>query len=279
MKRRRLLWIILSVFLILITGWTIWENCSPQITETVISSARLPDEFFGYRIAHISDFHNAQYGAENQRLLEMLRTAKPDIIAITGDFIDSRRTDFDVSLRFAQEAIKIAPVYYCIGNHEARLMKEFPNFEDKLIACGVNVLRNGQAIITRNDQTIRIVGVDDPLTVTRDKVENEGVMRHFLSQLELTPDTYTILLTHRPELFKTYCDYPLDLILSGHNHGGLIQIPGLGGLFANEEFFPMYDSGLFTQDNTVMYISRGIGNSSYTFRINNRPELPLLILE
>ncbi len=278
MRPKRLLCIILSVLLICAISWTVWENHSPMLTEATIQSNRLPSAFSGYRIAHISDLHNAQYGTDNIQLLDMLRQAQPDMIAITGDFVDSRRTNFNVSLHFAQEAAKIAPVYYVIGNHEARLTDDYPLFEQQLIQCGVTVLRNDEAFIRRDDQTIRILGIDDPLTVTDKKDENEAVIVHALSKFETTANTYTILLSHRPEFFDAYCQYQVDLVLSGHNHGGLIQIPFVGGLYANEQLFPEYDDGLFMSNNTTMYLSRGAGNSSYTFRINNRPEISILTL-
>ncbi len=278
MKPKQRLWMLVSVLLICVIGWMIWENNSPMLTETTIVSDRLPDAFSGYRIAHISDMHNAQYGTDNAKLLDMLHQAQPDMIAITGDFVDSRRTDFDVSLHFAQQAVQIAPVYYVIGNHEARLTDEYPRFEQQLIQSGVTVLRNEESYITRDGQAIRILGIDDPRLTTMKEEENEAVVLHTLSMFEAQPDTYTLLLSHRPELFDAYCQYQVDLALTGHNHGGLIRIPFLGGLYAGQQFFPEYDDGLFANSNTAMYVSRGVGNSSYTFRINNRPEIAILTL-
>ncbi len=278
MKPKRLLWSLVLVLLVGLIAWTIWENNSPMITETTIVTERLPNSFSGYRIAHISDMHNAQYGADNATLLEMLRHAQPDMIAITGDFVDSRRTDFNISLRFAQQAVKIAPVYYVMGNHEARLTDDYPRFEQQLIQCGVTVLRNEESYIARNGQTIRIVGIDDPRLITMNEGENEAIVLHTLSSFEAKPDTYTILLSHRPELFDAYCQYQIDLALTGHNHGGLIRIPFVGGLYAGQEFFPKYDDGLFTNGMSTMFLNRGLGNSSYTFRINNRPEIAILTL-
>ncbi len=278
MKPKRLLWCFVLVLLIGLITWTIWENNSPMITETTIVSERLPNSFSSYRIAHISDMHNAQYGADNATLLDMLRQAQPDMIAITGDFVDSRRTDFNISLRFAQQAVKIAPVYYVMGNHEARLTDDYPQFEQQLIQCGVTVLRNEESYITRDGQTIRLLGIDDPRLTTMKEEENEAVMLHTLSAFEVQPDTYTILLSHRPEFFDAYCQYQIDLALTGHNHGGLIRIPFVGGLYAGQEFFPKYDDGLFTNGRSTMFLNRGLGNSSYTFRINNRPEIAILTL-
>lgn len=278
MKRKRWLWLTLSILLIGLIGWTAWENCSPVITHTTIENERLPDAFSGYRIALISDLHNAQYGENNDRLLDMLRKEAPDMIAIVGDFVDSRRTDFEISLNFAKQALSIAPIYYVVGNHEARLTEEFPQFEQQLIQCGVTVLRNEETLIHRDGQSIRIIGIDDPMTVTNKRGENEAVILHALSAFPSDPLQYTILLSHRPELFDAYCQNQIDLALTGHNHGGLIRLPWIGGLYAGEQIFPEYDAGLFEENGTTMYLSRGAGNSSYTFRINNRPEIAMITL-
>ena len=90
---------------------------------------------------------------------------------------------------------------------------------------------------------------------------------------------YAILLSHRPELFETYAACGVDLVLSGHAHGGQFRLPFIGGLIApNQGLFPKYDAGLFTDGNTNMIVSRGIGNSIIPIRFNNRPEIVLLEL-
>lgn len=278
MKRIRWLWLALSFLLIGFIGWTAWENGFLTVTHVTIEHEDIPNSFSGFRIALISDLHNAEYGNNNEKLLTMLRQEDPDMIALVGDFVDSRRTDFDVSLHFAEQAIAIAPIYYVLGNHEARLTEDFPSFEQQLKNLGITVLRNNEVFIERNGQIIRIIGIDDPMTVTKKRGENEAVILHALSKFDWEQPTYTILLSHRPEMFDAYCQYRVDLTLTGHNHGGLIRIPGIGGLYAGERFFPLYDAGLFEKEETAMYLSRGAGNSSYTFRINNRPEIVILTL-
>lgn len=112
---------ILSGILLILIVWTAWGNAALELNTYTISSRGLPDAFDGYRIAQVSDLHNAEFGDRNQRLLEMLREAEPDMIAITGDLIDSRKTNIAVALAFAEEAVKFAPCYYVSGNHEARV--------------------------------------------------------------------------------------------------------------------------------------------------------------
>lgn len=120
-KKTIIIVIILSILLSLIF-WTAWGNKALELNNLTISSKRLPKAFDGYRIAHISDLHNAEFGIDNARLINMIKDAKPDIIAITGDLIDSRNTDINIALKFAKEAMKIAPCYYVTGNHEARVI-------------------------------------------------------------------------------------------------------------------------------------------------------------
>ena len=268
--------VIISItFIILIITWIIWGNSALELNTYGITSAAIPESFDNYRIAHVSDLHNT----DNKQLLNMLREAKPDVIAITGDLIDSRRTDIPFALQFAEEAMKIAPCYYVTGNHESRI-SEYETLKSGLITLGVVVLDNRKVIIERSDEIIAIAGVNDPSFHT-DYLYNDpaSIMNTNLESL-IEADTYTILLAHKPELFVTYVRNGVDLVLSGHMHGGQFRIPFLGGLYApSQGFFPQYDSGTFTKDNTTMVVSRGIGNSLFPFRINNRPEIILIELK
>ena len=128
--------VLAGIFLVLIV-WTAWGNTALELNTYTISSRDLPDAFDGYRIAQISDLHNAEFGDGNQRLLDMLREAEPDMIAITGDLIDSRKTNVAIALAFAEEAVQIAPCYYVSGNHEARV-SEYQDLKTGLEGCRCN---------------------------------------------------------------------------------------------------------------------------------------------
>ena len=270
---------ILTIILLTFMIWTAWENTALELNTYTITSEMLPDVFNGYRIAHISDLHNAEMGKDNEKLLSMLRETEPDIIAITGDLIDSRNTNIEIALHFAKEAVKIAPCYYVTGNHEARV-SEYNIMKSRLLELGVIVLSDEQIELENNGQTISILGVDDPSFQTDYLFgDAEAVMRTKLKSLKSSDDVYTILLSHRPELFDAYTESCVDLVLSGHAHGGQFRLPFVGGLVApNQGFFPKYDSGLYSEDNTNMIVSRGIGNSILPFRFNNRPEVILIEL-
>lgn len=270
---------ILSGILLILIVWTAWGNAALELNTYTISSRGLPDAFDGYRIAQVSDLHNAEFGGGNQRLLDMLREAEPDMIAITGDLIDSRKTNIAVALAFAEEAVRIAPCYYVSGNHEARV-PEYRELKAGLEAAGVTVLDDARVEIEISGKSITIIGVNDPSFLADYLTSDAAVMDRKLSVLSSEDASFTILLSHRPELFDTYAAHDMDLVLTGHAHGGQFRLPLIGGLIApNQGLFPKYDDGLYSEGNTNMIVSRGLGNSIIPFRFNNRPEVVLIELK
>lgn len=279
-KRTSIILAVVAAILFALIAWIIWGNTALELNTYTISSSKLPQSFDGYRIAHVSDLHNAEMGKNNEKLLTMLRDADPDMIAITGDLVDSRDTDNEVALQFIREAVKIAPCYYVTGNHEARI-SEYDELKEGMEAAGVTVLEDTQTEISLTGESITLIGVNDPSYQT-DYLFGDAktVMNTKLEELHTEQDRFTILLSHRPELFKTYVDHDLDLVLSGHAHGGQFRLPFVGGLVApNQGFFPEYDAGLYSMNHTNMIVSRGIGNSILPFRFNNRPEVIIIELK
>ncbi len=279
-KKKIIALAVTAAVLVTIVAWIAWGNTALELHCLTIASERLPKEFDGYRIAHVSDLHNTELGTDHVKLLDMLQEAKPDMIAITGDLIDSRRTDIDVALRFIDAAMKIAPCYYVTGNHEARAA-DYNALRDGLTERGVVVLEDESVYIERAESKIALLGVNDPSFQTDDLLgDSEAGMKSKLKEIESGEKNYTILLSHRPELFEAYAENNLDLVLSGHAHGGQFRIPFVGGLAApNQGLFPKYDAGLYTQENTNMVVSKGIGNSIVPFRFCNRPEVILIELQ
>lgn len=270
---------VLSGILLILIVWTAWGNAALELNTYTISSRGLPDAFDGYRIAQVSDLHNAEFGDGNQRLLDMLREAEPDMIAITGDLIDSRKTNIAVALAFAEEAVRIAPCYYVSGNHEARV-PEYRELKAGLEAAGVTVLDDARVEIEISGKSITVIGVNDPSFHADYLTSDAAVMDRKLSELPSEDAGFTILLSHRPELFDTYAAHNMDLVLTGHAHGGQFRLPLIGGLIApNQGLFPKYDDGLYSEGNTSMIVSRGLGNSIIPFRFNNRPEVVLIELK
>lgn len=273
----------LGIAAFLFIAWVVWDNTRIVVTTMEVESERLPKEFDGYRIVQVSDLHNDEFGEKNERLLAVIKEAKPDMIAITGDLLDSRRTSVEKAANFVKEAVKIAPCYYVTGNHESRMKKEYAQLEEAMTEAGAYVLRNAKVSLEKDGETIALAGIDDPrFVLASDKVEKmEKVIGKVLDGIvqDVPDEQFTILLSHRPELFELYCDYDFDLVLTGHVHGGQFRIPGIGGIIGpGQGLLPDYDAGLYSKENTKMILSRGLGQSIIPFRLNNPPELVVVVL-
>lgn len=264
--RKHLLFTVLSFVLLLLPLWILWSNTALTATEFTVQSSTIPAPFSGFRIAQVSDLHNAEFGHGNKKLLTLLENSQPDLIAVTGDLLDSRRTDTDVAVDFIREAVKIAPVYYIPGNHESRIPESYKALKTAVEALGVRVLENESLAFEKDGHFITVTGILDP---------DFGI-----AMPELTCESFQLVLSHRPELFDWYVQQTFDLVLTGHAHGGQFRLPFIGGLFApHQGFFPKYDSGVFEENMTTMVVSRGLGNSLFPLRFNNRPELIIVTLK
>ena len=273
MKKRIWRWLLptLLALCFLFTGWVIWDNNRFVITEYTVENEKLPESFSGFRIAQVSDFHNCQFGEDHEDLLQALEVGKPDIIAITGDLVDSYHPDLENSMDFVEGATKIAPVYYVSGNHESR--QDYAQICLRLEQLGVTILEERSATLRRGTDAIVLLGVQDPAFYADPKRdEDEQVMQELIAEIEF-PKEFSILLSHRNNMLDIYADVGADLVLSGHAHGGALQFPWGGGFYANGKLFPEYTNGIYKQDETTMIVSRGIGNSLLPLRINNTPEL------
>ncbi|AMC08494.1 metallophosphoesterase [Turicibacter sp. H121] len=249
---------ILSIFLYSQNKWISLE----QIT---VQSTRLPKNFDGFKIMHLSDLHGQYFGKNQNDLLKKINTFKPDLIAITGDLFDS---SYDDEASFSLiEQLSDYPVYFVTGNHEA-WGNHFEALENLLTQVGVHVLQNKQETLEINGQSIELIGIDDPDFGS--SVDNN--LRVALQESE--SDKFKLLLSHRPEAFEIYVKSNIDLVLSGHAHGGQFRLPFIGGLVApNQGLFPEFSEGTHTKNQTTMIISRGLGNSIIPQQLFNRPHL------
>ena len=272
--------IIIAIILIIVGAvYLYWGNNSLTVGRHTLSPANLPESFSGFRFVQVSDLHNKDFKG---RLIRKISSLNPDIIVITGDIIDSRHTDTDIALKFAENAVNIAPVYYVTGNHESRLKDIYPEFRESLENLGVTVLDCRSVTLEKNGDEIVLAGMND-LTFYGSSTldENTIVFKEMLNNLGREKGDRTgILLSHRPEIFDTYVESGFEVVLTGHAHGGQIRLPFVGGILTpNQGFFPEYDAGLYQKENTSMIISRGLGNSLFPFRIGNRPEIIVCELE
>lgn len=281
MQRKWGLVVLVVVWLIgAMTIWILWANTALEITEYIITGDRIPEGFSGFRIVQISDLHNTEFGDGNEKLINMIEKAQPDIIVITGDMMDSRRSNATKAREFAEAAMEIAPVYYVPGNHEARTKKYKP-LKKSLVGLGVTLLEDSKVTISAGSDSITLMGVLDP-GFRKDNMttDSASAIGSAIMGMQEDSDGFTVLLSHRPELFDVYASAGVDLVFTGHAHGGQIRLPFVGGLLApNQGLFPKYDAGLFVAGDTRMIVSRGLGNSLFPLRVNNRPEIVVVQLE
>ncbi|MER1986495.1 MAG: metallophosphoesterase [Solibacillus sp.] len=242
-------------------------------TELTYESEKVPASFDGYRITQITDLHDAQFGEEQEKLVKKVRATNPDVIFITGDVVDSRRYDLERSMQAVRQLVDIADVYYVLGNHEVALNK-MTEIYDVMTEAGVRVLANDAVNFERDGEQLAIVGIEDPLM-------GKSVPDMLDTALEdVHADTFTLLLSHRPEQFKSYVAQEMDVVFTGHAHGGQVRLPFIGGLAApTQGMFPKYTAGVFEENETYMVISRGLGNSIFPYRIFNLPEIIVLELQ
>lgn len=277
-KPKRVILMTLIVLLAIFTVITLWENITVGTTFFKITSDRLPASFNGFKIAQISDLHNVELGQDHSEIIRILKEEKPQIIVITGDLIDSNHLDMDTAISFVQQAVNIAPCYYVTGNHEAWIKENYQKLEDRLLDSNVIILHDEVVIFERDSESIQLIGLDDPEFSDQDSYIQQIVLSTKLSNLNLD-NRFRLLLSHRPEAFDAYVDNNIDLVLSGHTHGGQFRLPFIGGVVVpNQGFFPKVDAGEYHEFNTTMIVSRGLGNSIIPIRINNRPEVVIVEL-
>lgn len=241
-----------------------YQNRHLETTYYTYKAEQLGADLEGYRIVQISDLHNVKFGKNNQKLVDRIRECEPDMIVLTGDLVDSNHTNVDRAVQFVDEIVKICPVYYVTGNHEYWLdTSEYENLMDGVASAGVIILDDQVVEISRGDAKFRLVGLDD-------KSLADGTLEALLSdEKELT-----VVLAHEPQYLARYAGTGVDLVLSGHAHGGQFRLPFVGGIVALDQgFLPEYTAGEYYMNGTEMIVSRGLGNSVIPVRLFNYPEI------
>ena len=239
-----------------------------EISRYEVKSQKLPESFDGFKIVQLSDLHGAEFGENGMGLVEKVKELEPDIIALTGDFVTDEG-DLAAVEKLAARLVKLCPVYFVSGNHEfgSGLAIEVRNILER---AGVKYLSNEYLTISRGEDEILLGGVEDPLAYADMLSPDELAQK----MNDAAPDAFKILLGHRNYWMTEYPELPVDLIFCGHAHGGLIRIPGVGGLIGTDRrLFPDFDAGEYNNGRYTLIVSRGLGNSVSIPRIFNRPEI------
>ena len=227
------------------------------------------------RLAVVTDFHSSDNADD---VVAMVTSCAPDAVLMVGDMFDddiaNRPTERTLSLM--RQLSAQYPCYYVSGNHEA-WTGEMDALYQQTEEAGVTVLRMSSGVLTVRGQRIALCGIPDPYEmVFSGASDTEEQLRQALEDVDSAD--FTVLLAHRPELLAKYAQFPLDLVVSGHAHGGQVRIPGvLNGLYApNQGWFPKLAGGAYTQDGTTLIVSRGLAVRTRLPRIFNRPEVVLV---
>ena len=239
-----------------------------EISRYEVNSKKLPESFDGFKIVQLSDLHGAEFGEDGMGLVEKVKELEPDIIALTGDFVTDEG-DLAAVEKLAARLVKLCPVYFVSGNHEfgSGLAVKVRNILER---AGVKYLSNEYLTISRGEDEILLGGVEDPLAYADMLSPDELAQK----MNDAAPDAFKILLGHRNYWMTEYPELPVDLIFCGHAHGGLIRIPGVGGLIGTDRrLFPDFDAGEYNNGRYTLIVSRGLGNSVSIPRIFNRPEI------
>lgn len=250
------------------------ENRSLDVDELTIRLPDLPDNLDQLKIVHLSDIHFPKNRIDPDQLIKETQKADPDVIFLTGDLIDRSASIEDVPLaELIRSLSQIAPTYSVSGNHETS-SRQLDQWNDIMTENGAVLLENNTHIATLSGEKIAIMGVKDG---------NQTSMIPLSEDIKELP---ILLLAHRPEFFPSYTtdnpDIQPDVTFSGHAHGGQIRLPFIGGLFApGQGFFPKYTSGVYSSSQNAdqkLVVSRGIGNSLFPLRINNKPHFIVITL-
>ena len=269
--RKKHWWILLVLAILVILTLIALDERLILRTYTV-ASPKLTAEV---RLAVVTDFHSSDNADD---VVAMVASCAPDAVLLVGDLFDddtqNRPTERTLSLM--RQLSALYPCYYVSGNHEA-WTGEMDALYQQTEEAGVTVLRMSSGVLTVRGQRIALCGVPDPYEMVYSGApDTEEQIRQAMENADSAD--FTVLLAHRPELLAKYAQFPLDLVVSGHAHGGQVRIPGvLNGLYApNQGWFPKLAGGAYTQDGTTLIVSRGLAVRTWLPRIFNRPEVVLV---
>lgn len=281
MKMQTVLIIIIVLLFLVCFGSVIYNYNNIEVSEYDYKSEKVPQSFNGYKILQLSDLHSYQFGEDNKNLIEIIDKINPDIIVVTGDMVDNSDKKFTVCLELMKKLAQKYDVYYTFGNHEVAFVGEkYVNLVTDLKSTGINLLMNEKAEIYKGNEKINIYGMFYNAKYYL-KFAKEYVNFDMLNSLipERNNNEFNILLAHNPLDFKFLSQMNVDLIFSGHVHGGVVRLPFLGGLLSpTASLFPKYTKGVYSLGESKMVVSAGLGLGTIPFRIYNTPNLVVTTL-
>lgn len=283
----KIILIIVAVFIVYCLIEMIRELRDFRVTKYRICSQKLNGIKREKKIIFLSDLHNRMYGEENERLLKSIRNQHPDLILIGGDMLVRKDgNSYDKTVHFLAKLPGICPVYCANGNHEQKL-KELPDkyeqsyeeYKKALTASGIHMLENASETVKLDEVPVKLSGLEIPLGAYARFGRKELSLKEITDRIGEHGDDYQILLAHHPGYMKEYLAYGADLILGGHYHGCVVQLPGIGGVIStNFTLFPKYSGGIYQEGEQTAVVSRGLGTHSVPLRLWNWPELIVLEL-
>ncbi|GAA5417339.1 uncharacterized protein YpbG [Paraliobacillus ryukyuensis] len=249
----------------------IYDTNTFKVNEVDLYSTKLSDGS-SIKILQLTDIHNRIFGKDHLPLINRIDELQPDIIVITGDLVDRKTTDLTAMFRLIEKIVTINKhVYFVSGNHEWDNFKK-DRLMDGLVDRGVQLMDNTNIILDINHNKLQLAGVADYST------EHDNLSE---AMLGLQSENYTLLLSHAPDLVNTLMNESIDLILSGHTHGGQIRIPFIGALVAPDQgYFPELDKGLYQwKPDHYLYIDSGLGTTKLPLRLFNQSQMSLLTIK
>lgn len=277
--------IIVAVALIICMLYFIKDTKHLVISDYILEQKRIPEAFNGMRFVCMTDLHQTQYGKNNETLLKMIHSCRPDAILIAGDMITwNQAKHCGKTVAFLLKLAQEYPVYYTPGNHELKWSRlhenAYKSFTNTLSENGIYYLDNTDAIIYKGKDSIRIAGLNLPIDYyNKGQHPKELTVSSMNELISMDQERYTILLAHAPDFLDTYAKWGADCIIAGHNHGGIVRLGRLGGVISPRyQLFPHFDAGVYKKEAAVMFLSRGLGTHSIPIRVFNRPELISILI-
>lgn len=286
MKRKRI-WEVFSAIIIIAAVYIVGNICVSSKWLTVNEYEYTTEKASGeIKIVVLSDLHDHKFGEDNEKLVKKIEGQIPDLILLDGDIMNEDSADASVPCTLIKKLREIAPVYFALGNHEIGYMENHPELIEELETVGACVLEKEYIDIDINGTELRLGGMYEYAFGLNGNNDADAVptdIREFLEEYQET-ERLKLMMAHRPDsfIFGDAASYwNIDLVISGHNHGGQVVLPGLGGLYGGDQgWFPEYIHGMYQKDQIELFVTSGLGSHKQALpRFNNPPEIAVVMIK